>query len=215
LEAYTVDLELTRRFCLHDCAMQGSVGVRHAEIEHNEGLFGLANTEEGLLTGSARASRLSRGTGILLGLYGRKPLYSRSCVHWFYNARWSALWGPTQTSAETFASVLATDPSFNGSAASVNGAFTNVDDTLFVGEIQLGLEWNYALQCVPAKAFFRAAIEYQRWDGGLGFAQSQSFAGAEISNQVEPELGMLTANAAAAEPQMDLIGITLGTGLTW
>ena len=33
LEAYTVDLELTRRFCIHDCWMQASLGVRHAELE--------------------------------------------------------------------------------------------------------------------------------------------------------------------------------------
>jgi hypothetical protein len=216
LEAYTIDLELTRRFCLHDCAMQGSVGIRHADIEHNESLFGLANTDEGLLTGTARANRLSRGTGILLGLYGRKPIYSCSSVHWFYNARWSALWGPTQTSAETFASVLTNSTGTpSGAAASVNGAYTNVDDTLFVGEIQLGLEWNYALQCVPAKAFFRAAIEYQRWDGGLGFSQSESFAGAEITAIPNVQNSILTATAAASEPQMDLIGITLGTGLTW
>jgi hypothetical protein len=215
LEAYTIDLELTRRFCVHDCAMLGSVGIRHADIEHNEALFGLANTDEGFLTGSARANRLSRGTGILLGLYGRKPIYPCSCVHWFYNARWSALWGPTQTSTETFASVLTNSTGTpSGAAASVNGAYTNVDDTLFVGEIQLGLEWNYALQCIPAKAFFRAAIEYQRWDGGLGFSESQSFAGAETINPAV-ENSILTATAAAAEPQMDLIGVTLGAGLTW
>jgi hypothetical protein len=214
LEAYTIDLELTRRFCVHDCAMQGTVGVRHADIEHNQGLFGLANTDEGVLTGFARANRLSRGTGVLLGLYGRKPIYPCSCVHWFYNARWSALWGPTQTSAETFASVLTTDPNVTGTAASVNGAYTNVDDTLFIGEIQLGLEWNYALQCVPAKAFFRAAIEYQRWDGGMGFSESESFAGATITGQTTAT-SILTTNASAHEPQMDLIGVTLGTGLTW
>jgi hypothetical protein len=215
LDAYTIDLELTRRFCINECAMQAAFGVRHAEIEHNEALFGLANTDEGFLTGSARANRLSRGTGLQFGLYGRKPVFPHSCVHWFYNARWSALWGPTQTSVETFASVLTNGTSVpDGAAASVNGAYTNVDDTMFIGEIQLGLEWNYALRCLPANAFFRGAIEYQRWDGGMGFSQSQSFAGATIVGQVDPT-SIITASAAAAEPQMDLVGISLGTGLTW
>jgi hypothetical protein len=215
LEAYTIDLELTRRFCLNHCAMQAAVGVRHAEIEHNEALWGLANTDEGLLTGFARANRLSRGTGLQFGLYGRRPIFPCSCVHWFYNARWSALWGPTQTSVETFASVQTNpDPNLSGSAASVNGAYTSVDDTLFIGEIQLGLEWDYCLRCIPANAFFRAAIEYQRWDGGQGFSASQSFAGATIITDVDPT-SIITANASAAEPQMDLFGISLGTGLTW
>jgi hypothetical protein len=215
LEAYTIDLELTRRFCLNDCAMQAAVGLRHAEIEHSEGLWALANADEGLLTGFARANRLSRGTGLMFGLYGRKPVFPCSCVHWFYNARWSALWGPTQTSVETFASVQTiADPNISGSAASVNAAYTNVDDTLFIGEIQLGLEWDYCLQCVPANAFFRAALEYQRWDGGKGWSQSQSFAGATIVGQVDPT-SVITADAAASAPQMDLIGISLATGLTW
>jgi hypothetical protein len=215
LEAYTVDLELTRRFCLNDCAMQAAMGIRHAEIDHGEALWALANADEGLLTGMARANRLSRGTGLMFGLYGRKPIFPCSCVHWFYNARWSALWGPTQTSVETFASVhTIADPNISGSAASVNAAYTNVDDTLFIGEIQLGLEWDYCLQCIPANAFFRAALEYQRWDGGKGFSQSQSFAGAEIVGQVDP-VSIITADAAASVPQMDLIGIALSTGLTW
>jgi hypothetical protein len=215
LEAYTIDLELTRRFCLNDCAMQASAGLRHAEIEHSEGLWALADADEGLLTGFARANRLSRGTGLMFGLYGRKPIFPCSCVHWFYNARWSALWGPTQTAVETFASVQTiADPNISGSAASVNAAYTNVDDTLFIGEIQLGLEWDYCLQCVPANAFFRAAFEYQRWDGGKGWSQSQSFAGATIVGQVDPT-SVITADAAASAPQMDLFGISLATGLTW
>jgi hypothetical protein len=216
LEAYTIDLELTRRFCLNDCAMQAAMGVRHAEIEHSESLWALANSDvNGLFTGMARANRLSRGTGLMFGLYGRKPVFPCSCVHWFYNARWSALWGPTETSVETFASVHANPvPGVSGNAASVNGAYTSVDDTLFIGEFQLGLEWLYCLQCVPANAFFRAALEYQRWDGGKGFSQSQSFAGTEVIITEDP-VAILTANAASSVPQMDLIGISLSTGLTW
>jgi hypothetical protein len=213
LEAYTIDLELTRRFCLHQWQMQGALGLRHAEIDQHEGLFGLANTDEGLLTGFARADRMSRGTGVLLGLYGRKPICN-SCVHWFYNARWSALWGPTQTFVETFAAVQTTGAGVTGSAASVNGAYTNVDDTWFIGEIQLGLEWNYALRCLPANAFFRGAFEYQRWDGGRGDSDSLSFAGATISGNTDPT-SIVTTTASATEPQLDLFGISLSTGLTW
>jgi hypothetical protein len=214
LDAYTVDLELTRRFCLNDCWMQAAIGVRHAELWNDDGITGLALTDEGLLNGFSRANRNSRGTGILLGLYGRKPLFPCSCVSWFYNARWSALWGSTQTSVETFASVQSTDPDYVASAASVNGAYTTVDDTMFIGEIQLGLEWDYCLCCLPANAFFRVAVEYQRWDGGQGFSASNSFAGITEMSDVDPT-SIVSTSAISDEPQLDLLGFTIGTGLTW
>jgi hypothetical protein len=214
LEAYTVDLELTRRFCINDCWMQAAVGLRHAEIQHNESITGAAINDIGLFDGWARANRESRGTGFLLGLYGRKPVFPCSSVHWFYNLRWSALWGPTKTAAETFASVQSLDDDFVASAASINGAYTCVDDTLFIGEIQVGLEWNYALACVPANYFFRAAIEYQRWDGGPGLSAANSFAGITLDGDTSAS-AVIATTAEASAPQMDLFGFTIGTGLTW
>jgi hypothetical protein len=214
LEAYTVDLELTRRFCINDCWMQASFGVRHANIEANQSITGLALTDDGLLAGYARANRQSRGTGLLFGLYGRKPVFPCSCVSWFYNFRYSTLWGPTETSAESFASVQANDPDFTASAASVNGAYTVVDDTLFIGEVQLGLEWNYALQCIPANTFCRFAIEYQRWDGGNGFSAANSFAGITLDGDVSSN-SIVSTSGVAQEPQMDLFGFAFSAGITW
>jgi hypothetical protein len=208
LEAYTIDLELTRRFCLHDCQMQGSIGVRHADVQFAESITGTALATDANLFGYAEAERYTRGTGLVFGLYGRKPVFPCSCVHWYYNVRWSALWGPTRTAVETGATVLAV----GANAGSVNGAYTCVDDNLFIGEIQLGLEWNYALQCVPANAFFRAGVEYQRWTGGIGYSEAGSFAGVEVNNAFE-QIGSTFASAAA--PELDLVGLTLGTGLTW
>jgi hypothetical protein len=211
LDAYTIDLEITRRFCLNDCAMQASLGVRHGSIETHESAVGTVLGEDARFVGYARNDRYSRGTGIMMGLYGRKPLFPCSCIHWFYNARWSTLWGPTATSAETFAAVTID----GGNAGSVNGASTYVDDTLNIGEIQLGLEWNYALQCLPANAFFRAAIEYQRWDGGKGHSQASSFAEYTEDDGQDEWTSTARAFTSVAEPQLDLFGLTVGTGLTW
>jgi hypothetical protein len=97
-------------------------------------------------------------------------------------------------------------------AGSINSASTYVDDTLFVGEIQLGLEWTYALRCLPANAFFRTAIEYQRWDGGPGFSEAGSFASYTGSGS---NTSTADTETSAASPQLDLVGLTLGTGLTW
>ena len=120
----------------------------------------------------------------MFGWYGRRPIFPCSCVHWFYNVHWSAVWGPTETAAETGVMLALTtnDPDAVAAAGSVNGASTVVDDNMFIGEIQLGLEWDYALRCLPANAFCRTAIEYQRWSGGQGFSAANSFAGVEIDD---------------------------------
>ena len=156
LEAYTIDLELTRRFCLNDCAMQAAMGIRHAEIDHDESLWALANADRRLAhrygPGQSPVARhrpavrpvwpqadiplLLRALVLqraLVGLVGPHANVGR-------NVRLGAYRLPTRT--------------FPGTAASVNGAYTNVDDTLFIGEIQLGLEWDYCLQCVPGQRLF-------------------------------------------------------------
>ena len=89
LEAYTVDLEITRRVCLNDCWMQFSAGVRHAELQSDASLFGTALADDSQIFGFADSHRSSRGTGIVLGWYGRRPIFPCSCIHWFYNAHWS------------------------------------------------------------------------------------------------------------------------------
>jgi hypothetical protein len=194
--------------------MQFSAGVRHAEIEHSEGVTVNALTDDAILMGYAQDSRLTRGTGVVFGWYGRRPVFPCSCVHWFYNVRWSAMWGPTETEAETAVLLSATNSGAGvvATAGSTNGAATFVDDTLFVGEVQLGLEWDYALQCLPANAFFRSALEYQRWDGGRGFSAATSFAGVEINNV---PTAFAQGIASAEEPQLDLVGASIGAGLTW
>lgn len=214
LEMYTVDFEITRRVCLHDCWMQFSLGARHAEIESAATLWGAALTDDAQLLGVAGSNRASRGTGILLGWYGRKPIYPCSCVHWFYNLRWSALWGKTETAAQTGAMVgmITTDPDAVAVAGSVNNASTSVNDDMFIGEVQVGLEWDYALRCLPANAFWRISLEYQRWTGGRGYTYANSFAGVEVDDELTA-LG--DALAIADSPDLDLIGLSIGTGLTW
>ena len=86
-----------------------------------------------------------------------------------------------------------------------------------IGEFQVGLEWDYALQCMPANAFCRLAFEYQRWTGGRGYTAANSFAGVEIDDGVNPPVASTFAEsfAAAAAPELDLLGIAVSAGLTW
>ena len=112
--------------------------------------------------------------------------------------------------------VATSDPNATAAAGSVNGASTAVDDNLFIGEIQLGLEWDYALRCMPANAFCRVALEYQRWTGGQGFSAANSFAGVDVEVNGNPVAGSLgDALAIADAPELDLVGLAVSTGLTW
>jgi hypothetical protein len=154
---------------------------------------------------------LTRGTGLVLGLSGRQPLFPCSCVNIFWNMRGSVLWGTTETYSETSASVMVFDPANVGNASTVNSAHTGVDDSMFVGEVQLGLEWDYRLCCIPANAFARFAVEYQRWDGGPGTSESFSEAAA-VENQ---DVANVSTYSIASGPQLDLLGIAIGAGLTW
>jgi hypothetical protein len=84
----------------------------------------------------------------------------------------------------------------------------NAKSDLQIAEIQVGVEWDYALECIPANFFFRTAYEYQDWNivgpptGGAGFGGT---------------IGELTTNSfsAAGLGDMQLNGLTFATGLTW
>lgn len=208
LEAYYVDLELTRNFCLHGCKNQFAFGVRYGSLEHHESIYGWTDTTDGELMGTARRNREAHGTGLTFGLNGRKPLFCNSCAHWFYSARGSVLWGPSASEVQTSATATA-----SGAAAviagTVEGASVVVNDDLFIAELQAGLQWDFALRCLPAKAFFRTAFEYQYWDASSGFANAGSFAGFGA-----PDF-QVTTNADAPGLIVDFVGLSIGTGFTW
>ena len=210
-EAYYTDLEVTRNFCLHGCKSQLSFGARYALIEHNENIYGRSVVSDGLLTAYGRSNRQAHGTGITFGLNGRKPLFCNSCAHLFYNVRSSILWGYTHNEVETDAAVVASGGA-TAIAGTIDGAIVRVADDLFIGEVQLGIEWDFALRCLPAKSFFRAAFEYQYWDASSGYAAAGSFAG--FGDPSSPD-SLVAVNAEAPGLIVDLIGFSVGTGFTW
>ena len=109
-----------------------------------------------------------------------------------------------------------TDPNISPAAPrSVNGAYTNVDDTLFIGEIQLGLEWDYCPAVPAGQRLLPRRARVSAVGRRQGLFAADSFAGAEIVDQVDPVSIHHARMPSAAEPQMDLIGFAIGTGLTW
>ena len=82
--------------------------------------------------------------------------------------------------------------------------------SLFIGELQVGGQWNLALKCVPANAFVRVAFEYQYWCvSNGGYAAALSFAG--------PTGGPVgfAAGESSGDTHVNMVGFNIGTGLTW
>lgn len=216
-DAYYTDIEVTRNFCCCCAKHQFSFGARYALIEEAQGITVMGDLPDigGRLNGGARTKRSAHGTGITFGINGRKPLFCNSCAHWFYSARGSVLWGCTHNEAETWAQIEDTSaPLLEYGAGSKDGAYSLSEDDLFIGEFQLGLQWDFALRCLPAKSFFRAAFEYQYWDSSVGVASAGSIAGIESGSPLTLD-GQGIATAFAPGIRADLIGFHIGTGFTW
>ncbi|HUS40102.1 MAG TPA: hypothetical protein VMX74_11655 [Pirellulales bacterium] len=204
VDAYSIDLEVRRTFCFHSTKMYVGFGPRHARMEHDQSVAGFAWVEDDILTGTARSNRAAYGTGISLSTGGRKPLFDNSCAHFFFNLRAAILWGNTDVDVETSASLI--DPT--ATAASYNAAAASLVDDMFIGEVQLGIQWDYELKWMCANAFFRIAGEYQYWDASQGYAVSASFAD---EGGVVDSLAFADADGL----RMNLTGFSIATGFTW
>ena len=205
LKMYNIDLEVTRRVLRGAWKLDASGGVRYAALE-TEGAAattGFFNNNDDLAFASASGGSEFHGTGITGALSGRRQIRC-SNAQFFWNARGSFLWGDASAYAVTQAQAI----SPGAAAAQVNGAFATGGTDMFIGEFQVGVQWEYDLVCMPATAFFRTAFEYQHWEiNGDGFAASQSLA---VANNT----GAFAA-ASSGSTDVDLYGLAIGTGFTW
>jgi len=202
-EAYTLDAEITRKFSRRKTKMVGSFGVRHARLNSVSTVTANESIGPDFLLGSASSSREFEGTGLTFGLNGLRRI---RCSNWniYFNSRGSILWGDSTARADTTAVGM-----FPGGAGNqVNGAVAVGDDSMFIAELQLGLQRYFKLKCLPATAFFRGALEYQVWNAdGSALADSTSGVVLPATSSV--------ATATAGDLETDLVGFTLGTGFYW
>lgn len=204
--AYYADIEAIRSFCLGRWATTAGFGVRYASVDLNNGLSSTLISQLGELVSASSMSRSGfDGTGITMGLWGSRQIRPCSAWNWFYSARASILWG----SSSAYALTSATTIDQLGAAANLNGALAKSDNAdLFIGELQYGIQWERQLKCIPSRAFFRFAGEYQYWDG------SSSAQAAALSGAVAPT-SVAYAEAVADSVLFDLVGFTIGAGLTY
>lgn len=207
--AETLDLEATRLFCWRDWTNQFAFGVRYAQLDEATGSSATRVVDDVIFSGSSFARNEFSGTGLTAALSGYKPLNCRNfCL--YYSARGSFLWdGNALSMAQTQSSVITPDLALAGTD---NGAIARGDGTMFIGELQVGTQWNFELCRGCADAFVRVALEYQYWNtqntGG-----ARSFSDAFVASPETTITGH--AFARSGEARTDLIGFTVATGFTW
>ena len=105
-----------------------------------------------------------------------------------------------------------TDNSFvSNSAANVGSYYaTNVGSgNAFIGELQLGSQYNHALQYVPVTAFFRIAGEYQYWHVNYD-GNSFSASGAAPAGNTS-----VSSSAGTSNSDLGMLGMTVAAGFMW
>jgi hypothetical protein len=198
-QAYTADLELQRRGCLGAWDLYGFGGVRYGSVNNDRtmSIWGLGGGGAADSFSNNLAAQQFNGTGVTFGFWGTRAL-GCSPFKLFVANRYSVLWGTGSALAQTTATVPG--------ATATNGAFASNTGDLFIGELQLGLQWEHQLACLPGRAFIRTAIEYQYWDtnagvnvGALSFADNGTADAASLTT--------------AGDMLFDLLGFNIGAGI--
>ncbi|MEX0677275.1 MAG: hypothetical protein WD063_09380 [Pirellulales bacterium] len=203
--AYTLDLEVQRRFCWRNWDAFGFFGVRHASVNNDRNLWIQNSFGSDLIEASAYAGQQYNGTGITFGFFGLRPLFcDGGALKAYFTHRYSILWGNGLAAVQTRA-MAANTIAF---AQSTDGALAIGDGDLFLVELGFGLQWESCLKCLPGRVFLRTGVEWQYWDTNTGvLAGSLSFA------------DVITASSAAftetGELLFDLVGFTFGAGITY
>lgn len=204
LEAYTIDLEATKCFSFCNCSWLGTLGARHAALEHSTAGFAFGESVlNDVYTLSALSQDSFHGTGITYSLMGIRELPCKN-FSLYGGGRLSNIFGTNSARASTTAVVA----SPIGGAASTDNALATGDDGLFIAEASAGLQWSHCLQGCNARCFARTGVEYQYWNAEDLTASATSFAGIFGSSNAS-----VTANAVDQETQF--IGLALSAGFMW
>ena len=108
-------------------------------------------TTSRLITSSAMESTNFYGGGLTGGVFGKTPIGGTG-LSWIYSGRMSVVFDPSSKS------LAMTDVNLWRRRAAIdnfNGGPPPRLSTLFMSELQLGMQYDRALKCVPANAFFR------------------------------------------------------------
>ncbi len=206
LKAYTADWEFVRGCCWCGNKFDFTVGGRYVGMEADSAVSvaGLANGGLDFFHATAMSDIEFDGIGVTTSIGGRIPLKECcGCVYLLWNVRGSVLWGESSNSVQTTATTIGA--AANGT--SIDSATVSDDSSMYIVEAQLGAQWEHELRCMPAAAFFKIAAEYQFWDVSTGEVGTVSSAAIATSSAL--------ARANSGDFDLNLLGFTVGTGLTW
>jgi hypothetical protein len=204
-KAYTLDLEVQRRFCVGCWNLYGFGGVRYASVNNTRNLNIVNAFDIDILSASSFASQSFNGTGLTFGLWGISPLWDCSPFSLFFVNRCSVLWGTGKATSQTSASVIG----LIGAAAQENGASaSSTSGDMFIYEAQVGIQWTSQLRCLPASAFIRGGFEYQYWNNGQGLSTNATSIASVGLRQAQ-------ATASAGDFLFSLVGFNLGVGIMY
>jgi hypothetical protein len=169
LDAYTVDVELTRQFALGNWCLLGALGARHADFRERVTISalnqeGTAPVDDVTLV-DADVLEATEGTGPTLGLEGRRPIGEWNLAL-FAGVRVSALWGRRKSSQSVTVADFEDDGAGGFVLTNHQTLVINESDpsTLWIGEAQGGFEWSQPYECFGGGLIFaRALLEWQGW----------------------------------------------------
>jgi len=201
--AYTADIELQRRFVGRRWNLWGFGGFRYGALKNQQFLSATSFTGSDIVTSSAFAASRFNGAGFTFGAYGTHAI-GDSPFSLFASNRYSFLFGSGTAAAETHAQVL----NGAGVGTGINGAFADGDGSMFIAEVQLGLQWEHQLRWMPGRAFIRTAAEYQYWN-------SNCVAGAASTTTSFFNNNVATSSASAADMMLNMVGFNVGCGIIY
>lgn len=205
--AETLDLEATRLFCVGDTQMQWAFGACYGEFEQSACLNACYSLNGDCCAGYANARNAFGGAGLTTALSCVRPI---GCGNFslFYSLRASLLFDSNATaSAQTMTTYEDVDTIWTNGCKSISASDMG---NLFIGELEVGGQWNYALKCLPANAFVRAAFEYQYWGESSGCSAACSSSEGNLDRMLGTACAQCCGNTHA-----NLIGFSIGTGITY
>jgi hypothetical protein len=216
LKADAIDIELTQRLCLADWQIHSSFGGRWARLERHSTVLGYGTLGDGVnLYGLATGSSMLEGQGFTFTVGGRKPLDWLLPCGWYsyWNYRGSLLWAGSDASALTEANAVTGSPV--GAANSRDQAYACKDssESAYISEVQVGVQYQQTRCRSPWACFFRAGMEYQHWQTGDVWAESNSYA--FMRGGLPAFGGHAAASSHAPSGNLDLIGFVIAGGVTY
>lgn len=107
------------------------------------------------------------GAGFTFSLGGRRPLEGAN-LSLVFDLRGSVLWGHNQVGAKASGFRYEPDGAGNMTITDSDTIVDAFDDqkAMWIGEVQLGLQWRRPIHCLGMEVFASGLVEYQSWSYG-------------------------------------------------